>query len=118
MLPKVSAILLLATATAASAHPRLEFTSPARGSVVKTATKEIRMSFSEELIAPFTGIELKDGKGKPVPTGKIALVPGDSRKFAVPIMARLMPGTYTVAWHAVSVDTHRVSGTYAFKVVQ
>jgi methionine-rich copper-binding protein CopC len=53
-----------------------------------------------------------------IPTGTTALVAGDNRKIVVPIGTRLMPGTYNVAWHAVSVDTHRVSGSYSFKVMR
>lgn len=105
-------------ATAAAAHPRLQTSNPAPGAKLNAAPKEIRMTFSEELVAPFTGLELKTASGKPIPTGKLAFVAGDSRKIAVPIAARLAAGTYTVAWHAVSVDTHRVSGSYAFKVMR
>jgi hypothetical protein len=114
------AILLIAAlaggATAASAHPKLQSSNPAAGATLKTSPKEIRMNFSEELVAMFSGIEVKNGGGKPVPTGKPTLVRGDTRKIIVPILARLAPGTYRVAWHAVSVDTHRISGTYAFKI--
>jgi len=70
------------------------------------------------MVAAFSGIEVQNGGGKPVPTGKMTLVPGDGKKIVVPIPARLAPGTYRVAWHAVSVDTHRVSGTYAFKIAK
>jgi methionine-rich copper-binding protein CopC len=28
----------------------------------------------------------------------------------------LAPGTYRVAWHVVSVDTHRTEGAYTFAV--
>jgi hypothetical protein len=30
--------------------------------------------------------------------------------------ARLGAGRYNIAWHVVSVDTHRVAGNYAFAV--
>ena len=100
----------------ACAHPRLLESVPARDAKLSSPPKEIRMSFSEGLIANFTGLELKDSKGKTVPTGKAALASGDFKKFVVPIAARLAPGSYTVAWHAVSVDTHRVSGSYGFRV--
>jgi len=53
-----------------------------------------------------------------IPTGKAALIPGDSRKITVPITAKLAPGAYSITWHAVSTDTHRVSGRYSFKVAR
>ena len=116
------AILLTAAlglgATAANAHPRLQTSSPAAGATLKAAPKEIRLSFSEELVPNFTGLELKNANGKSIPTGKAALIPGDSKKIVVPSGARLAAGTYNVAWHAVSVDTHRVTGSYTFKVTR
>jgi hypothetical protein len=103
-------------ATTASAHPRLQTSNPAAGATLKAAPKDIRLSFNEGLVPSFTGLELKNANGKPVPTGKAMLVPGDNKKIVVPIGTRLTAGTYNVAWHAVSVDTHRVSGSYSFKV--
>lgn len=105
-------------ATAASAHPKLQASNPASGAVLKTAPADIRLSFSEGLVPAFTGLELKNAAGKAIPTGKAALVPGDSRKITVPITAKLAPGAYSIAWHAVSTDTHRVSGRYSFKVAR
>jgi len=105
-------------ATQANAHPKLQSTNPAAGATLKTSPKEIRMNFSEELVAAFSGIEVRNGGGKPVPTGKMTFAPGDMRKIIVPIPARLAPGTYRVAWHAVSTDTHRISGQYTFKITR
>lgn len=103
-------------ATAANAHPRLQASNPAPGAVLTTAPKDIRLNFSEDLVAPFTGLTLKNAAGKSIPTGKIAFLRGDTSKIVVPIGARLTPGTYNVAWHAVSVDTHRVTGSFSFKL--
>jgi methionine-rich copper-binding protein CopC len=41
--------------------------------------------------------------------------PGDAERLEVPLR-KLGPGTYTVHWRAVSVDTHRTQGTYRFTV--
>jgi methionine-rich copper-binding protein CopC len=116
------AILLTAVlglgATAASAHPRLQASNPASGTTLTTSPKDIRMTFSEELVPSFTGLELKSASGKSVATDKAKLVPGDNRSIVVPIMSRLAVGTYSVSWHAVSVDTHRISGSYKFKIRQ
>jgi methionine-rich copper-binding protein CopC len=108
------AMTVLSTAPA-SAHPKLQASVPARDARLSAAPKEIRMRFSEELVASFSGAELKDGKGKTIPTGKAT---SEGKQLVVPITAGLAPGSYTVAWHAVSVDTHRVSGSYGFKIVK
>jgi len=47
----------------------------------------------------------------PFPTGKATLAPGDMKKIIVPIPAPLAPGTYRVAWHAVSTDNPSRLGT-------
>jgi methionine-rich copper-binding protein CopC len=114
------ALLLMCglSVTAADAHPRLTTANPASGAVLKVAPKEIRLRFSEGLIATFTGLDLKDDGGHVVPTGKAALAGADNRQLVVPIASRLSPGNYTVNWHAVSVDTHRVTGSYGFKVAR
>ena len=110
-------IVSLATgAASANAHTKLESANPAIGAVVKASPKKIRMTFSEELVAAFSGVEVKNSDGKPIPMGKMTFARGDARKMIVPIATRLAPGTYSVAWHAVSVDTHRISGRYTFKV--
>jgi len=114
---RTTAILLMTVlgATAASAHPRLQAANPAPGATLKAGLKDIRMTFSEALVPSFTGLDLKKD-GKTIPTGKAMLDPGDDRKIVVSVGARLAPGTYTVIWHAVSMDTHRVSGSYSFKI--
>lgn len=104
--------------TAAYAHPRLQSSNPASGAVLKAAPKDIRLSFSEELVLNFTGVELKTAAGKSMPTGKAMLALGNNKIVIVPIGTRLLPGSYNVAWHAVSVDTHRVNGSFNFKVMR
>jgi methionine-rich copper-binding protein CopC len=111
----LAAAFALAT-TAADAHPRLRDSNPAAGSILKTAPTSIRISFSEGLVPRFTGLVLKDGSGRTVPTGDASVSGPDNTQLAVPIRASLKPGTYRVAWHAVSVDTHRVAGSYSFRI--
>ena len=48
--------------------------------------------------------------------GRLAAEPKDNRQLIVPLQGPLTVGTYTVTWNVASVDTHRVSGTYSFKV--
>src|SRR5690242_16668115 len=110
-IPVLAATFALAV-TAVDAHPRLTDSNPAAGSTVKSAPTSIRMKFSEGLIPRFTGLVLKDGNGHAVATGNASVNGPDNTQLTVPIRGQLRPGTYRVAWHAVSVDTHRVSGSY------
>lgn len=111
------AVLALALlATSANAHPKLKSASPAADISSKVSPTEIRLSFSEDVIAKFSGVEIKNGYGKTIPTGVPVTDPKDQKQLVVPLSAPLMAGHYTVTWHAVSEDTHRVKGEYSFGV--
>jgi copper resistance protein C len=100
----------------AYAHPQLQSAEPAAG-VGVTSPKEIRITFSEPVIARFSGIELKDQSGKMITTGKSETDPANRKILVVPMKEQLTPGAYNVEWHAVSEDTHRVKGSYSFSVM-
>jgi hypothetical protein len=102
--------------TIANAHPLPKSASPKPNAVLATSPTEVRMGFSEGLVAAFSGIEVDDQSAKPVDTGDATVNPNDNKELTVPIKAKLVPGTYTVKWHAVGDDTHHVSGHYSFQV--
>ncbi|WP_210253128.1 copper homeostasis periplasmic binding protein CopC [Beijerinckia sp. L45] len=111
------ALLLLAAAVLLSplpafAHAQLLKAVPGVGTTVTTAPS-ITLAFSEPVEPAFCGIALSDAAGKTVPLGKPASA-ADKATLVAAVKARLAPGTYTVTWHAVSVDTHRTQGTFAF----
>jgi methionine-rich copper-binding protein CopC len=115
----VAALAVLAVgglATSADAHPKLKSVSPVADVSSKTAPKEIKLNFSEGVIAKFSGLELKDEAGKTIITGVPVNNPGDRKQLVIPLPAPLTAGRYTVTWHAVSQDTHRVKGEYSFRV--
>jgi copper resistance protein C len=114
-----SAILTLAVAATTSvafAHPLPRAASPMPNATLTSSPQEIRITFSEPLVAAFSGLELKDGAGAAVAVGAASVDPGDHKQLAAPVTAPLTPGTYTVSWHAVGEDTHHVSGLYRFVV--
>ena len=101
----------------ALAHPKLESTIPAPDVSLSESPKEIRLTFSEAIIVKFSGVELKDEAGHQIPTGDPISDSKDLKQLAVPLSTTLSSGRYTVSWHAVSEDTHRVNGQYAFGIV-
>ncbi len=115
-LPTLCLILALAAAPPALAHPRLVATSPARSAVIKTAPRQIRVSFSDILQADASILRLKDAAGRPVRTGKTAGDPRDGRTLILPLPHRLAPGKYTVEWDVVSKDHASVPGRYRFQI--
>jgi copper resistance protein C len=109
----VAAAALASFATAATAHPHLNAAGPAPASVVKTSPKALRLQFNEPIEIAFSGIEVTNEKGEKQATGTAI---ADKAQLVVPLKATLAPGKYTVAWHAVGDDTHRVKGAYTFSV--
>jgi methionine-rich copper-binding protein CopC len=102
---------LLLTAAPAFAHARLTDSTPAANASVKSPS-QIRLHFSETLEPAFSGAALSDAAGKPIP---VSAAVGAA---AVTLIAPgLRPGSYTVDWHSVGHDSHRVSGRFTFKVV-
>jgi copper resistance protein C len=100
----------------AYAHPQLQSAEPAAGAAVTTSPKQIRITFNENVVPQLSGVEVKDQSGKVIPTGKAATDPANKKLLVVPVNEQLPPGGYTVEWHAVSDDTHRVKGDYSFSV--
>jgi copper resistance protein C len=114
-----SALAVLAfslLAASANAHPILKSASPAVEVSSKASPTEIKLSFSEGVIAKFSGVEIKNENGKTIPSGTPMTDPKDQKQLVVPLPAPLSAGRYTVSWHAVSEDTHRVKGEYWFAI--
>jgi copper resistance protein C len=105
------AAALLCAAAPAFAHARLTDSTPAANASVKSPG-QIRLHFSEPLEPAFSGAALHDAAGKPVPVS--AAVGAAAITLIVPT---LRPGAYTVDWHSVGHDTHRVTGRFSFKVM-
>ena len=103
-------------APSAHAHPTLKSANPPADGAAINQPSEIKLIFSEGVISKFSSVELKDQGGKKIATGKVATNPRDPKELVVTLQAPLKAGTYTVKWNVVSVDTHRVYGTYSFKV--
>ena len=110
----------LAAAGAASAHPKLLSATPAANATV-AAPARIELHFSEKLLAPMTGAALAMPMGTGAATHVMEMasttsVGADGKTIVVQPKTPLTPGSYQLDWHAVSVDTHRVSGTHKFTV--
>ncbi|WP_329177073.1 copper resistance CopC/CopD family protein [Streptomyces sp. NBC_01477] len=110
--------VLLATATPASAHAALIRTDPADGSVVRTAPQQVVLTFSEGVLLSADSLRVLDPAGTNVATGSPGHATGkDSGSTAtVALRTGLGNGTYTVAWKAVSQDSHPVAGAFTFSV--
>jgi copper resistance protein C len=106
---------LVAAPVAASAHALLREAIPAVGSTVHGAPQTLTLRFSEGVEPAFTTVVVTDASGTHVEAGRPQTAPDDARQISVPLKP-LSPGTYTVTWHATSVDTHRTEGHFTFTV--
>jgi copper transport protein len=106
--------LLLGAAGTASAHAALLSTSPAANAVVQTAPSEVTLHFSEQVTLATDAVRVFDPSGQRVDTGATGHAGTDPSTAQVRLRAGLGQGTYTVAWRAISADTHPVSGAFTF----
>ena len=97
------------------AHAFLDHANPAVGSTVRTAPEAVTMWFTQELEPAFTTAMVSDQSGNRVDAGPARVDASDPTELRVPLK-QLSPGTYTVAWHALSVDTHTTTGHFTFTV--
>ncbi|MFB6709741.1 copper resistance CopC/CopD family protein [Streptomyces sp. NPDC056333] len=110
--------LLLGGAGPASAHAALTGSDPQDGAVVATAPKEVTLTFSEQVAMGDGSVRVLDPSGKRADTGAEPrdLHTASTVKYGIPLHAGLPDGTYTVAWQAVSADSHPVSGAFTFSI--
>ncbi|MFF2327637.1 MULTISPECIES: copper resistance CopC/CopD family protein [unclassified Streptomyces] len=110
--------LLLGGAAPVSAHAALTGSDPQDGAVVDTAPKEVTLTFSEQVAMSDDSIRVLDPNGKRADTAAAPrdLHSGSTVKYGVSLHSGLPDGTYTVAWHAVSADSHPVSGAFTFSI--
>ncbi|MFE2548789.1 copper resistance CopC/CopD family protein [Streptomyces sp. NPDC059355] len=116
----VLAALLAALFTAAgpaSAHAALTASDPKDGAVVATAPAQVTLSFSEQVALGDDSIRVMDPQGKRVDTGELRdMCSGTTIRYGTALHSGLPDGTYTVAWQAVSADSHPVSGAFTFSI--
>jgi len=108
----VSLLLLALGADAARAHAFLDHANPLVGSTVRAAPREVTLSFTQNLEAGFSSVEVTDVHGARVDTGK-PQVSGSTMRIG---LKSLPPGTYRVRWRVLSIDTHKTEGSFTFQV--
>ncbi|MFE0601323.1 copper resistance CopC/CopD family protein [Streptomyces sp. NPDC058892] len=123
LLPRLALVLaaLLATlftaAAPATAHAALTASDPTDGAVVATAPAQVTLSFSEQVAMGDDSIRVLDPQGRRVDTGELRdMCSGNSIRYGTALHSGLPDGTYTVAWQAVSADSHPVSGAFTFSI--
>ncbi|MFB7783122.1 copper resistance CopC/CopD family protein [Streptomyces vinaceus] len=123
LLPRLTLVLaallaaLFTAANPASAHAALTASDPQDGAVVATAPAQVTLSFSEQVAMGDDSIRVMDPQGKRVDTGELRdMCSGTTIRYGTALHSGLPDGTYTVAWQAVSADSHPVSGAFTFSI--
>lgn len=115
------AVLLLGALTIplpASAHARLQRSTPSAGAALLDPPTEINMSFSEPVAREFSKITLLDRERREQVLGTLKAGGEGDTAISVLVGAKLPPGIYAVIWRIVSaVDGHLTSGSFGFRVV-
>jgi copper resistance protein C len=99
----------------ALAHSGLQRAEPPVESTLKRPPKELKLYFSERLEPAYSRARVEDAQGARVDRD-------DSRvDRSNPLLLRvtlppLAPGTYTVIWRVLSVDSHITEGRFMFRV--
>ncbi len=99
---------------AANAHALLDHADPRVGNTVKNP-RIVSLWFTQNLEGSFSGIDVLDANGTRMNAGNALVDNHDRKLMRVPVKV-LPPGTYTVKWHVLSVDTHTTEGHFTFQV--
>ena len=105
----------------AEAHPELVQSTPAAQAEVVSPPK-VELKFSERLVGEFSGADLYmvDMPGmkmsQPAKESTTSVVGADGVTLTVTPAKPLAAGTYRVDYHVVSTDTHKMTGTFSFRV--
>jgi copper resistance protein C len=103
--------VLIAAATNANAHAKLDHAVPAVGGTIASPPSEVTLTFTEKLEPSFSGGEVHNAAGSRVDHG--VQVNGNVMQISV---GALPAGAYSVTWHVLSVDTHKTQGSFGFNV--
>ncbi|WP_410537535.1 copper resistance CopC/CopD family protein [Streptomyces sp. KL2] len=118
VLAVLASLCLLGGAGTAGAHAALTASTPARGAVVEEAPSEVTLTFTEDVAVSDDSIRVLAPDGERVDTGAPKrLTGGQDFRYGVELRRDGLPeGTYTVAWKAVSADSHPIAGGFTFSV--
>lgn len=99
----------------ALAHAHLQSSTPAAKAEVSSSPQNITLTFTEDVEAAFSGVDVMNAQHKAV--GEKARLDGKQHnRLRVDFAQPLAQGTYQVNWHVLSVDGHKTHGSYAFSV--
>jgi copper transport protein len=115
-LPVLVCLVALLLPAAASAHARLEGTSPPQGAVAKQEPSAVIFEFDEPVEGNFGAVRVYDATGERVDEGDAFHPDGEGPRLGVHLKPGLPDGSYTATYRVVSADGHVVSSGYVFSI--
>ncbi|MFF3713260.1 copper resistance CopC/CopD family protein [Streptomyces phaeochromogenes] len=112
----LGALFVLGGAGPVSAHSAVRETTPGEGTVLKSAPKQVTMTFTESVGITDDSLRVLSPENRRVNAGDTEHASGRSDTVRVPLDGGLADGTYTVAWRVVSADSHPISGAFTFSI--
>jgi copper resistance protein C len=98
------------------AHAFLDHAVPGVGMTVSGPVRELRIYFTQGVVTAFSHVHVVSSAGAQIPVSKPVNDPSDQQIVIIRLGRSLGPGTYSVTWQVVSVDTHTTQGTFTFTV--
>ncbi len=112
-LPGLVLIASLALPLPVFAHAIMVKSQPVVDSTVAESPKQIDVWFNDKVGSEYKALAVIDSAGKRVDNKDIGQETFDQSHIYVTV-PQLAPGTYTVRYRVVSLDTHIVTGKYKF----
>jgi methionine-rich copper-binding protein CopC len=107
--------LILLVPTLVSAHAELDTATPPDGSTVEGSPPEVSGTYTQDMKADGSSIQLRDAADEVVAEGGVD--PSDDRRMVIEDLPGLVPGAYEVRWTTVSAEDDEVArGTWSFTV--
>jgi copper resistance protein C len=113
----LATIAWLAITADVVAHARLKRANPPVGGVVSAsaAPAELQVWFTEPVEPALSSLQVLAADGARMDAGDLRRDAADHTQLRVTLLP-LKPNTYRVIWRVVSIDTHRTSGSFPFRV--
>ncbi|MCE7796272.1 copper homeostasis periplasmic binding protein CopC [Sphingobium sufflavum] len=116
------ATLALSTSGTAFAHAKLLSSTPAANAKASNV-KNLSLTFSDTVVDKLSGVEIvmtgMPGMANHDPmkvSGFKTALNADGKTMTITLPRALPVGSYKLDWHAVTADSHRIEGSYAFSV--
>src|ERR1700730_4277488 len=109
-----AALVAPLAAPPAFAHAFLDHAVPGVGMTVNGPVRELRIYYTQGVVTAFSHVHIVSATGAQISASNPLNDPSDQQAIIIRLGRALGPGTYSVSWQVVSVDTHTTQGTFTF----